>query len=319
MRMNIEVSRDAISEQELFVRAADWLAGNELDARALRRLASEHGLDLATAVLCQGLRRSERHGPLIARLEQPVATSPTRADADVVIVPGAFYKQSPHTGANGKLVEQTARDLGYSVLTVSLLSFGSVSANAEVLADWLRRRDRPMWVFSHSKGTTEIRRLLARPDAAELLRLVRGWVDLSGLFLGTPLIEWLRTQRVRRLLIRLYFWWSGYTYSALDEISKSSCPPWPAALEHVPHLDVIHLVGFPLERHLTTPLIRRGYRRLSPLGPNDGTILLEDVLALPGRVYPIWGADHYLQPTGRDMSEVIAAVLNELARCASEG
>ena len=51
---------------------------------------------------------------------------------------------------------------------------------------------------------------------------------------------------------------------------------------------------------------------MSPLGPSDGTILLEDVFALPGRVYPVWGADHYLQPAGRDMSKLVANILSYL-------
>ena len=61
------------------------------------------------------------------------------------------------------------------------------------------------------------------------------------------------------------------------------------------------------------PIVRRGYRRLSPLGPNDGTVLLEDVFALPGRVYPVWGADHYLRPAGRDMSQLVAGILGYLS------
>ena len=195
-----------------------------------------------------------------------------------------------------------------------LHSFGTVAHNVELIADWLRgRTERPIILVSHSKGTTELRHLLACTDAAELLRGVRAWIDLSGLFLGTPLIGWLRAHPVRRQLVRLLFWWKGFAFSTLDDIDRRACPAWPGALQAAPWIDLIHVIGFPLQRHLSTPLTRRGYRRLAPLGPNDGTIPLEDVFALPGRVYPVWGADHYLRPAGRDMVQLMAGVLGYLA------
>ena len=91
------------------------------------------------------------------------------------------------------IIKEVARTLGCVVVTVPLSSFGSVAGNAGLLADWLKQRsEQPMVLVSHSKGTTEIRHLLARPDAPELFGHVRAWIDLSGLFLGTPIIGWLR-------------------------------------------------------------------------------------------------------------------------------
>jgi hypothetical protein len=302
-----------MTEAELLRQAADWLGSRRLDAVGLRRLGAQRGLDFATAVLDRALRQSSRHGPLIAYLEQPALQGPM-LDAEIVIVPGAFYKEKPETGAAGQLIQESVRLLGYATVTVPLHSFGSVKANAELLADWLRQRGQaPVVLVSHSKGSTEIRHVLARPDAAELFSKVRAWIDLSGLFCGTPIIGWLREQPLRRWLLRLLFWWHGFAFSALDEIDRAACPAWPGALDAAPHLDVIHVVGLPLQRHLTTPLTKRGYRRLAPLGPNDGTILLEDVFALPGRVYPVWGADHYLRPRERDMRQLIAGILCYLA------
>jgi hypothetical protein len=64
-----------------------------------------------------------------------------------------------------------------------------------------------------------------------------------------------------------------------------------------PHIRVIHVVGFPLVEHLSNDWARRGHARLAPLGPNDGGgVLLSDFVDLPGSVYPVWGADHYLNP-----------------------
>jgi len=304
------------NEATLLGEAARWLADappDALEIEALRSLADGRGMDFATTVLYQAVRRSERHGPTIAALEG-ASVDNQRLDADIVIVPGAFYREKTHTGADGHLVRKTATELGYRVEVVPLRSFGSVHGNAQILAEWLLQHgERPVVLVSHSKGSTEVRHALARTDAATVFRSVVGWVDLSGLFYGTPLVSWLRSQRVRWWLTRLLFWFKGYTFSALDEIDRCACPPWPGALECAPHLRVLHVVGFPLQRHLTAPLMQRGHRRLSPFGPNDGTIVLADVLALPGVVYPVWGADHYLRPSGRDMGELVARFLGYLA------
>ena len=48
------------------------------------------------------------------------------------------------------------------------------------------------------------------------------------------------------------------------------------------HVRVVHVCGFPLQRHLTHPWAARGYSRLSPLGPNDGGGIL---LGRPGTAF----------------------------------
>jgi hypothetical protein len=40
-------------------------------------------------------------------------------------------------------------------------------------------------------------------------------------------------------------------------------------------------------------------------------VLLADACSLPGHIYPVWGADHYLRPDDR-AQEIITAVLNWL-------
>jgi hypothetical protein len=302
-------------EAELLRQAASWLetfADGALDVERLRRLTEEQDIDFATAVLYQALRASPRHGPFIAQVDG-LEIGPMAAGVEVVIVPGAFYREAPDSGADGRLARETAADLGFATALVPLLSFGRVSANADLLADWLRRDDgRDRILVTHSKSALEVRALLARPDAPELLRRVVAWVDLAGLFHGTPLVGWLRRRRIRWVLTRLLLWQRGYAVAALDDIDRAACPPWPEALERTPHLKVIHLVGLPLRRHLDRSLSRRGHHRLGPLGPNDCASLLGDVMNLPGLIYPVWGADHFLRPAGRDMRELVARILTYL-------
>jgi hypothetical protein len=65
-----------------------------------------------------------------------------------------------------------------------------------------------------------------------------------------------------------------------------------------------------LARHFSTPFSRFCHRRIAPLGPNDGTVLLTDILRWPGEVYPVWGADHYFRPEGTARALLRAVLLH---------
>jgi hypothetical protein len=78
------------------------------------------------------------------------------------------------------------------------------------------------------------------------------------------------------------------------------------------HVKLINVVGFPLQRHFTSAVLQRFQRRIAHLGPSDGLVPLADVCALPGLVYPVWGADHNLRPDW-DIRRLVAALAFYLA------
>lgn len=286
-------------ERRLLNRAAGWPGHDWADVTAvgMTEIARCEGIDFATALLYDRLRRSPRHGPFIEKVEalpEPHVTG--RAPCTVAVVPGAFFAEKPETGADGSFVFEQAAALGWPVVRVPLESFGCLRENVGRLCDWLTSRgDEPLVLVSLSKGGAEVR--LALAEAPRLFAHVMAWIDVSGLGLGTPIVNWLFHHPLRTRLVRLLFWWRGYSFTTLSDLQRG-----PAGLLddewRVPaHLAVVHVVGFPLARHLSRPLARRGHRRLAPLGPNDGgTTLLADLARLPGFIYPVWGADHYLRP-----------------------
>ena len=77
-------------------------------------------------------------------------------------------------------------------------------------------------------------------------------------------------------------------------------------LQLPPGMKLLSLVGFPLRQFLTTPFSRFYHRTLAAHGPNDGTILLSDLLAWPGEIYPVWGMDHFFRPESEARSLIIA-------------
>ncbi|MBY0521967.1 MAG: hypothetical protein K2R98_01125 [Gemmataceae bacterium] len=288
-------------ERALFDRAARWpgCAWAELTPERVQQLAASEGIAFATALLYDRVRRAPEHGSFIERIESmPESEGLVPRDLTVAIVPGGFHVEHPDSGADGRFLLEQAKALGLQTAVVPLGSFPSLRENARRLCDWLRRRpDERMILVSLSKGSAEVRLALDEPDAALLFRNVAAWVNISGLVYGTPLVRWLFERRPRAMLIRLLFWLRGYSYAGLQELDRGPAGLLDGELRIPEHVTVVHLLGFPLATHMSRPLAQRGYRRIAPLGPNDGgSNLLADMTKLPGLIYPVWGADHYMQP-----------------------
>jgi hypothetical protein len=324
----------AEGERELLARAARWPAypsWADLTEETLRRVTREEGLDFATAVLYDRIVRTPPHSEFIKQLAtqespglQSVAEVVRLQLPMVVVVPGAFYRDDARSGGDGRFVMEAAGRLGCRTERIPLSSFGPLKENADIIRSWLRQRREPRIVMvSLSKGGAEMKLALAAPDAPEVFHNVSAWISLSGLCEGSPLANWLAGQHWRLPLIRFFFWYHGYHCSALRQLERGPGGLLNFELRPPRHLQIVHVVGFPMTRHLSSPLAGRGHRRIGPLGPNDGgPILLADLRRLPGLIYPVWGADHYLRPardTGSLVSRLLNYVTEERARAQGSG
>jgi hypothetical protein len=286
-----------------------------LAGAVLTELVKREGIDFATAVLYERLMRSTQLVPFLEKVQNlpPVEAAPSTVL--VAIVPGAFHVEFPHTGADGRLVRDEAEQFGWDTELVPFPSLGSLAGNAQILTDWLLdRQERSIVLVSLSKGGADVKTALSRPEADCAFRHVKAWVNLSGLLNGTPLVNWIFASRFRTAWFRFLFWMRGYDFGVVPELAYGPGTPLGGELSAPPHMRVIHVVGFPLKRHLSNRLARRCFRRVRHLGPNDGAgILLSDVCRLPGLVYPVWGADHYLRPAGTDARLVARRILHYVA------
>jgi hypothetical protein len=273
-----------------------------------------NGIDEATERLYRSVVESPLHGPFIRRVDElcvedaPAVPAAWSRDAVLAIVPGASYKENPRSGADGRLVREQAERLGCPTELVPLATTGTLKENARILLDWLAAQpERPVILASLSKGGPDVKAALAEPDAERAFRNVAAWVSLCGILDGTPVADWLLSGSPGAVLIRLFHRLRGQSTDFLRELRYR-----PGIPLHLPeHVRLISIVGFPLREHLTNRAARRCHSRLAPLGPNDGGLILADVCALPGLLYPIWGADHYLQPK-RDVRALVRAVLRYL-------
>lgn len=305
------------TDEDVLDRAARWPHDRDLvevTPERLRCVAAAEGTDFATALLYDRILRSPEHGPFIRQLDCPVADDdcPVPSNLLLAIAPGAFYVDFPHTGADGQLLRQEAGRMGIRSELIPFRSFGHLEENARILTDWLGQRpaDETIILVSLSKGGSDVKTALTAPSAARAFRNVAVWISLSGLLGGTPLANWVLRNRLRTFWFRLLLWWRRYDFCVVRELAYGPHTPLASDLRLPPHLRAIHVVGFPLERHLTNRLARRCYRRVAALGPNDGAgIVLADFARLPGAAYPVWGADHYLRPAGSDMQSLARRLL----------
>lgn len=275
----------------------------------------EQGIDVATERLYRSVLESAFHGPFIRRVDelcrQPAPAAWGR-DAILAIVPGASYREHLTSGADGRLVREEAERIGCATDLIPLATTGTLRQNARILCDWLAAQpERPVILASLSKGGPDVKMALAEPDAERSFRNVAAWISLCGILDGTPMADWLLSRSPGAVLIRLYHRLRGLSTDFLRDLRYGPGSTLDFPLRLPPNIRLISVVGFPLQEHLTRRVSRRCHGRLAPLGPNDGGLILADVCALPGLLYPIWGADHYLQPK-RDVRALVRAILQYL-------
>lgn len=279
----------------------------------LNEIARQHGIDLATAWWCDQIRRCEEQRDFIRAVESrdhPVSEE----RPNIVLVPGAFYGQHRHTGADGDQIIQIAGALGWPCERVAIQSFGRLEVNAaRILDHLLQTKAKRVMLVSLSKGSADVAAAMMDRRADRAMSSVCGWVSISGMVTGTPLVQWLRSHRLRTLGVHLLLWCRAQRFAVVDQLCSEN-GPLAGPLRIPAHLRAFHVVGCPLRRHLRHPWSARGYERIAPLGPTDGGgILLADLARLPGSIYPAWGADHYFQPDW-DVRPLIRNVLLHAAQ-----
>jgi hypothetical protein len=283
----------------------------ECSPLSIQALAEVKGLDFTTALLFDRVLRIQKNRSFFGKVNTNVSFNLT-GSLLIGIVPGAFYLDHKNTGADGAAISKILDSISCRAEVIPVESFGALSKNAAIISNWLfEHRGQKLALVSLSKGGADVKAALADPGAAEAFRDVESWVSISGLVQGTPLVAWLRSQLFRRWGVRLLLWLRGQRYSVVEELRHEPDGPlatWPA----IPlHLQMVHVVSFPLRKHLAHPWAGRAYQRLARLGPNDGGgVLLADVGKLPGIILPVWGADHYLQPAW-DVASLVRRIFAE--------
>jgi hypothetical protein len=269
-------------------RPAGYPTGDEMRANT-----AKHGCDLATAIAHRCILDEPENREFLRRLASlPVAASPGKRNLRIVIVPTMYHQERPELGGDGRLIAGIAERFGISVETIRTSSLGGIEENATTIAHALTRGgDVPIWIVTISKGSADLKRALIRHP--ELAKRLMGWINIAGMPGGSMHADPKPGGAIGHAMLQGWLLLRGASAGMLAEVGRSHAYS-RAGLTLPSTIEVVNVVPMPLSCHLRKP-VDKWASYLADFGPNDGYVLLEDALILPGRICPIWGADHYLR------------------------
>jgi hypothetical protein len=269
-----------IYEQEL---------SGKINEAILHDLNSRLGTDIATAVLYVHF---ESRVPYHA--VQQIGNTADLRPLLVAVVPGAFYREHPEVGADGRELLELSEQQPWDCERIPTESLGTPLTNAEIINSFLSRaaQSHRVILVSLSKGTTDAG--VAQTQRPDLFQKLAAWVSVSGVGCGTMMADWLLDKWYLRPILRFMLWRHGADQQAVSSLRYNAAQTFKAATDET-QSPIVHIAGFPLQKHLSCRRARLWHRRFRTYGPNDSVVLLQDLLRLPGIVIPVWGTDHYLR------------------------
>ncbi len=238
----------------------------------------------------------EESGGEISRRLEALNIAPMR-------VPGLYYRSHPGSGAD---LSATENWLGQPVALVPTDELGTVEANAATVAAAIRDATAGggrLALFTASKGSADLRWALeSNPEIGGRVAL---WVDMVGVLEGTPLTD---EEHAGRLSIP-----SWLPSATADSMSEAVRRPRVSASHFPPEVRAVHVAAFPRVAEVSSRA-QEAFGLLRNRGPNDGYVMLDSYLRVPGRVLIVRGADHYLRipDLGPRLSAILLVLLDEL-------
>jgi hypothetical protein len=295
------------ADRPVLDRARKIHAGQDgvVTSQVLREINARSGTDMATSVLYVHFesKLKETSADVIANQPDPASDRPVL----VAIAPGAFYKEHPEIGADGRALIELSKQHSWSCECIAAESLGTLDQNAAVINDYLEQRTRSHRVIlvSLSKGTSDAR--VARSLRPDLFDELRGWVSVSGVVHGTRMANWLLDRWRLRPTLKMMLWYHQADKQTLADLRYGTEQLLDSPFRET-QFPLIHVAAFPLRRHLSCWRARLWHRRFRRQGPTDSVVMLEDLLRVPGIVIPVWGSDHYMR-SGWDVADAVSRII----------
>lgn len=277
----------------------------ELTSEGLSEIERSSGIDAATALAFDRVWHAPRNRMCIESVGRWYDESPESLqaqDAAFLIVPNGGHEVDPPSQQMCEQLLQAARRHGFTASVIPASSTSSLDRNASVVLDALASRpERTLVVASISVGSGQFKLAMQRSAGHEVWQRVRAWVNVCGLVDGTPVAN-LLLDNLSDADIGMYVRWFGNlgeaTVRQIIEVSRQAGRGADRTLAQplvLPEgMFLVNVVPFPLRRHVIYEHTRLFHEVLGQLGPNDGFGLIGDMIQKPGEIFPVWGADHYI-------------------------
>ena len=227
---------------------------------------------------------------------------PGAAAYDVLFVPTYLYKRITFTGADMAVPRAALQKVGFTCYFAETQDDGAVEANADLVAAAIRARaqsGRRLIIVSASKSGPEVALALTRMEPAETGH-VAAWINTVGALNGTPLVD-------ERLLPEIEFFVGKVDPAGAESLTVARSRQRFDSFRIPKHVLVVNYFGIPTIGSISF-LARRGFFPLRKYGPNDGLMLLSDMI-FPGGVTVVQlGSDHIRLSDHLDITGVALAM-----------
>ncbi len=288
--------------------------GHLPDRNELKRLSEDFSVDFAALYLADQIARV----PVNARFrnafdraydytrkalpEGGVRLPDAAANYDVLFVPSYLYKRVFVTGADLAAPRAALQKVGFNCYFVETIDDGTVEANTDLVVAAIRtraQRGRRLIIVSASKSGSEVALALTKLGPAETGH-VAAWINTVGALQGTPLVD-------ERLLPELEFIVGKVDPAGIESVTAARSRQRFDSFRVPEHILVVNYFGIPFIGSISFRG-RRGYFPLRKFGPNDGLMLLADMIFPRGVTLAELGSDHFLLDGHLDITAVALAI-----------
>jgi hypothetical protein len=270
----------------------------------LRQVAIEHGIDVAMAVAYKAIANHEMHRGFIDEVNQGLRSAYSvmaTTDCAVALVPNLGFFIDPKSQLVGDQIAKAARRRGLEFTQIETDPTCDLATNgAKVCQALLAMPFEQIIVMSLSKGSADVKMALDRAEAGQAFARVPAWVNVCGLLDGSPVVNRFLANEIAAEEIVLQWFHRRdpdqvrKILQACRECGRELKSPLSRELDLPRHLQMFNIVAFPTSDTLSYEHTRIFHALMADDGPNDGFGLIADQISTPGVIYPVWGADHYL-------------------------
>jgi hypothetical protein len=281
------------------------------DRSELKHLSDDFSVDFAALYFADQISRSPLNQRFRSAFEQayeyaseafPEGRLKLPENYEVLVVPTYLYKRLFVAGADMAVPRAALEKAGLNCYFVETADDGPVESNADIVAAAIRARARDgrrLIILSASKSGPEVALALTKLDPAETGHVV-AWINAVGALQGTPLAD-------DRIFPELEYIVGELDPQGMESMTTARSRQRFDSFRVPEHVLVVNYFGIPVSGSVSF-WIRRSYSPMRKYGPNDGNVLLPDMIFPGGVTLFELGSDHFMRNRPLDISTVALAI-----------
>jgi hypothetical protein len=285
--------------------------GNLPDRDELKHLSDDFSVDFAALyfadqIACvpvnQRFRRDFERAYEYARKAVPEGRVRLPSNYEVLVVPLYLYKRRFAVGADLSGPRKALEKVGLTTHFVETDDDGAVEANAELVAAAIRARaqsGRRLIILSASKSGPEVALALTKLAPSEIPH-VAAWINAVGSLQGTPLADQLLFPEIRILTGRI-------DPAGRESLTTARSRRRFDSFRIPENVLVVNYFGIPVSGSISL-MLRRTFFPLRKYGPNDGVLLLPDMVFPGGVTLTELNDDHLMRGKPVDIATAALAI-----------